>query len=36
MVIDVAHVGKCKCLHTGHANEDVQYTMGATVQTLLD
>ena len=23
--------GKCKCLHTGHGNEDVQYTMGGTV-----
>ena len=20
--------GKCKCLHTGHGKEDVQYTMG--------
>ena len=23
--------GKCKCLHTGHGNEDVHYTMGGTV-----
>ena len=23
--------GKCKCLHTGHVNEDAQYTMGGTV-----
>ena len=23
--------GKGKCLHTGHRNEDVQYTMGGTV-----
>ena len=23
--------GKCKCLHTGHGNEDAQYTMGGTV-----
>ena len=23
--------GKCKCLHTGHGNEDEQYTMGDTV-----
>ena len=23
--------GKCKCLHTGHGNEDAQYTMGDTV-----
>ena len=22
---------KCKCLHTGHRNEDAQYTMGGTV-----
>ena len=22
--------GKCKCLHTGHGNEDAQYTMGGT------
>ena len=22
---------KCKCLHTGHGNEDAQYTMGGTV-----
>ena len=21
---------KCKCLHTGHGNEDAQYTMGGT------
>ena len=23
--------GKCKCLHTGHGNLDVNYTMGDTV-----
>jgi hypothetical protein len=23
--------GKCKCLHSGHGNEDAQYTMGDTV-----
>ena len=23
--------GKCKCLHTGHGNEDAQYTMGDSV-----
>ncbi len=23
--------GKCKCLYTGHRNEDAQYTMGGTV-----
>ena len=23
--------GKCKCLHTGHGNENAQYTMGGTV-----
>ena len=23
--------GKCKCLHTGHEDKDVQYTMGGTV-----
>ena len=23
--------GKCTCLHTGHGNEDAQYTMGDTV-----
>ena len=23
--------GKCKCLHTGHGDEDAQYTMGGTV-----
>ena len=23
--------GKCKCLHTGHGNLDVNYTMGGTV-----
>ena len=22
---------KCKCLHTGHGNEDALYTMGGTV-----
>ena len=22
---------KCKCLHTGHGNEDAQYTMGGTI-----
>ena len=25
------NLGKCKCLHTGHGNEDAQYTMGGTV-----
>ena len=25
------NLGKCKCLHRGHVNEDVQYTMGGTV-----
>ena len=25
------NVGKCKCLQTGHGNEDAQYTMGGTV-----
>ena len=23
--------GKCKCLYTGHGNEDAQYTMGGTL-----
>ena len=23
--------GKCKCLHSGHENEDAQYTMGDIV-----
>jgi hypothetical protein len=23
--------GKCKCLHTGHGNEDVRHTMGGRV-----
>ena len=23
--------GKCKCLHTGHGNEDAHYTMGGAV-----
>ena len=23
--------GKCKCLHSGHGNEDAQYTIGDTV-----
>ena len=23
--------GKCKCLHTGHGNEDAQHTIGGTV-----
>ena len=23
--------GKCKCLHTGHENLDINYTMGDTV-----
>ena len=27
--------GKCKCLHTGHGNEDAYYTMGGTVNTTL-
>ena len=25
------NLGKCKCLHIGHGNEDAQYTMGDTV-----
>ena len=25
------NLGKCKCLHTGHGNEDAQYTMGGAV-----
>ena len=25
------NVGKYKCLHTGHVNEDAQYTMADTV-----
>ena len=28
--------GKCKCLHTGHGNEDAQYTMGGTVKIWLN
>ena len=28
--------GKCKWLHTGHGNEDAQYTMGGTVVTVLN
>ena len=27
----VFNFGKCKCLQTGHGNEDVEYTMGGTV-----
>ena len=27
--------GKCKCLHTGHGNEDAQYTMGTVLNTTL-
>ena len=27
----MANFGKYKCLHTGHENEDAQYTMGDTV-----
>ena len=23
--------GKCKCLHTGHGNEDAHYEIGGTV-----
>ena len=23
--------GKCNCLHTGHGNDDAQYTMGSTI-----
>jgi hypothetical protein len=23
--------GKCKCLHSGHGNEDAHYSMGGTV-----
>ena len=26
------NLGKCKCLHTGHGNLDVNYKMGDTVQ----
>ena len=25
------NLGKCKCLHIGHRNEDEQYTLGGTV-----
>ena len=25
------NLGKCKCLHIGHGNEDEQYTLGGTV-----
>ena len=28
--------GKCKCLHTGHGNENAQYTMGGTVLNTLE
>ena len=27
----ILHFGKCKCLHTGHGNLDVNYNMGDTV-----
>ena len=27
--------GKCKCLHTGHGNEDAQYTMGDVLYKIL-
>ena len=27
--------GKCNCLHTGHGNEDAQYTMGTVLNTTL-
>ena len=27
----VVKLGKCKCLHTGHGNLDVNYKMGDTV-----
>ena len=27
----LCNFGKCKCLHTGHGNEDAQYTMGGTL-----
>ena len=26
------NIWQCECLHTGHGNEDVQYTMGGIVQ----
>ena len=29
--LKVFNFGKCKCLHTGHGNEDAQYTMGDIV-----
>ena len=25
------YYGKCQCLHTGHGNEDAQYTVGDTI-----
>ena len=28
---DVIQFGKCRCLHTGHGNLDVNYKMGDTV-----
>ena len=28
---DVKFLGKCKCLHTGHGNLDVNHKMGDTV-----
>ena len=31
MVLEVVQVVMCKCVHVGHGNEDVQYTMGGTV-----
>ena len=31
MVWKMADICKCKCLHTGHVNEDVHYTMGGRV-----
>ena len=27
----IFNYGKCNCLHSGHGNEDAQYTMGDTV-----
>ena len=30
---NAVYFGKCNCLHTGHGNEDAQYTMGGTILT---
>ena len=27
----LSHIGKCKCLHSGHGNEEAHYIMGGTV-----